>query len=99
MIRWAAVKGHASYDTEGHAVRMSGVVHDITEAQQRADELREALAHVKTLSGLLPICIYCKKIRDDQGYWERIETYISAHTDAFFSHGMCPECFEEHYGV
>ena len=99
VVRWVAAKGRGSYDAEGHAIRMSGVVHDITEARQRTDELREALAHVKTLSGLLPICIYCKKIRDDQGYWERIERYISAHTDAFFSHGMCPECFEKHYGA
>jgi len=97
VVRWAAVKGRAAYDAEGHAVRMSGVVHDITEARQRTDELREALAHVKTLSGLLPICMYCKKIRDDHGYWERIESYIATHTDAFFSHGLCPECFKAHY--
>jgi PAS domain S-box-containing protein len=55
-------------------------------------ELREALARVKTLSGLLPICAWCKNIRDDQGYWERIETYIANHTDASFTHGLCPSC-------
>jgi hypothetical protein len=47
---------------------------------------------VKTLSGLLPICAWCKNIRDDQGYWERIETYIANHTDASFTHGLCPSC-------
>lgn len=60
-------------------------------------ELREALENVKTLSGMLPICMYCKKIRDDQGYWARIEAYISKRTDARFSHGMCPECFAENF--
>lgn len=59
-------------------------------------ELREALASVRTLSGMLPICSYCKRIRDDDGYWDRIERYISAHSQAQFSHGMCPDCFREH---
>jgi hypothetical protein len=52
---------------------------------------------VKTLTGLLPICMHCKRIRDDEGYWARIEEYISAHTDALFSHGICPECLNVHY--
>ncbi len=55
-------------------------------------ELQEALAKIKTLSGLLPICAWCKKIRDDKGYWESVEVYISAHTQAEFTHGVCPEC-------
>lgn len=60
-------------------------------------ELQEALAHVKTLSGLLPICMHCKKIRDDQGYWKRIEEYIQQHSDAKFSHSICRDCAEKHY--
>ncbi|MCE9616274.1 MAG: response regulator [Lentisphaerae bacterium] len=56
-------------------------------------QLREALAHVKTLTGLFPICASCKKIRNDEGYWEKVEAYLTAHTDAHFSHGICPECF------
>jgi hypothetical protein len=55
-------------------------------------ELEEALAHIKTLSGLLPICARCKKIRDDKGYWSQIETYISQHSSAQFTHSLCPEC-------
>ena len=55
-------------------------------------DLREALDKIRTLKGLLPICSSCKKIRDDKGYWNQIEAYISAHTDADFSHGICPEC-------
>lgn len=57
-------------------------------------ELEEALAQVKQLRGLLPICSYCKKVRDDQNYWHLVETYVSRHTDAQFSHGICPECFQ-----
>jgi len=52
---------------------------------------------VKTLRGLLPICSYCKRIRDDQGYWKQIEVYIAANSHADFSHGMCPECVIQHY--
>ncbi|MBN1851052.1 MAG: transporter substrate-binding domain-containing protein [Deltaproteobacteria bacterium] len=65
--------------------------------EERTSELQKALAEVKTLSGLLPICSYCKKIRDDQGYWEQIEIYISQHSNAEFSHGICKECAQKHY--
>ena len=61
----------------------------------RVRELEEALARVKQLQGLLPICSYCKKIRDDQNYWQQVEGYISEHSDAVFSHGICPDCFEK----
>ena len=60
-------------------------------------ELRDALSKIKTLSGLLPICASCKKIRDDQGYWNKIESYIKEHSDVEFSHGICPECVEKLY--
>jgi DNA-binding response OmpR family regulator len=60
----------------------------------RVAELQEALSSVKQLSGLLPICSYCKRIRGDENYWERVESYISEHTDAKFSHGICPQCYE-----
>jgi PAS domain S-box-containing protein len=69
---------------------------DRREAEQETErlvaELREALESVKTLKGLLPICMYCKKIRNDQGYWDRIESYISTRTDATFSHRICGDC-------
>ncbi len=60
-------------------------------------ELQEALAKVKLLSGFLPICCSCKKIRDDKGYWQQIESYIKEHSQAKFSHGICPECARELY--
>lgn len=60
-------------------------------------ELQTALAEVKTLSGLLPICASCKKIRDDQGYWQQVEVYLKQHSDAEFSHGFCPDCLQKLY--
>ncbi|HXX53960.1 MAG TPA: DUF4118 domain-containing protein [Thermodesulfovibrionales bacterium] len=60
-------------------------------------ELQEALGEVKQLSGLLPICASCKKIRDDKGYWNQIESYISRHSEAQFTHGICPECAKKLY--
>lgn len=60
-------------------------------------ELQERLNEIKTLSGLLPICAHCKKIRDDEGYWQQLEGYISHHTDAKFSHGICPDCRDKYF--
>ena len=60
-------------------------------------QLRQALSEVKTLRGFLPICAHCKRIRDDQGYWNQIEAYIRDHSDAEFSHGICPECSRKYY--
>jgi len=60
----------------------------------RVRELEEALAQVKLLRGLLPICTYCKKIRDDQNYWEQVDGYLARHADMQFSHGICPDCFD-----
>ena len=62
---------------------------------ERVEELREALMRVKQLGGLLPICSYCKKIRDDQNYWQQVEAYVGKHSEAQFSHSICPECYEE----
>lgn len=67
------------------------------EREKLIAELQEALATIKTLHGILPICSSCKKIRDDKGSWTQIETYISEHTDAEFSHGICSECAEKLY--
>jgi hypothetical protein len=64
--------------------------------QAAIEELQEALAMVKKMSGLLPICATCKKIRDDKGYWSQIETYIKEHSEANFSHSLCPECAKEY---
>ena len=62
---------------------------------QHVEELKEALISIKQLSGLLPICSYCKKIRDDKNYWQQVETYVGRHTDARFSHSICPQCYED----
>lgn len=68
------------------------------EREKLVRDLQDALAKVKVLSGLLPICSHCKKIRDDTGYWNQIEHYIATHSDATFSHGICPDCTEALYG-
>ena len=68
------------------------------ELQNRVQELERAHKEIKVLSGLIPICAKCKKIRDDRGYWNQIENYISEHSEAVFSHALCPECIEELYG-
>jgi CheY-like chemotaxis protein len=60
----------------------------------RVRQLEDALANVKQLQGLIPICCYCKKIRGDQNYWQQVEAYMSAHSEARFSHGICPECMD-----
>jgi hypothetical protein len=60
-------------------------------------QLQEALSRVKTLTGLLPICASCKKIRDDEGYWHQVEEYIMDHSEADFSHGICPDCIHKLY--
>jgi hypothetical protein len=61
------------------------------------DKLQKALDEIKTLRGIIPICSYCKQIRDDEGMWKKIEEYIHAHSEARFSHGICPDCMREHF--
>jgi PAS domain S-box-containing protein len=92
------------HDTEGRVIGTVHVARDVS-AQKRADEerdqliakLQESLAKVKVLGGLLPICSSCKRIRDDKGYWNQLEAYVRDHSDADFTHGICPECTEELY--
>jgi DNA-binding NtrC family response regulator len=67
------------------------------ERQHLTTDLRTALIHIKKLQGMLPICAICKNIRDDKGYWNSVEEYISKHLDVEFSHGICPECAQKHY--
>jgi PAS domain S-box-containing protein len=67
------------------------------ERERLIQELRDALSQVRKLSGMLPICASCKKIRDDQGYWQQVEAYITTHSEAEFSHGVCPECAKKLY--
>jgi len=77
-------------------------VRNHTESKERSDLIKEqrdlleaALARIKRLEGIIPICMYCKKIRDDQNSWHQLETYISQHSEAMFSHGACPDCAKE----
>jgi DNA-binding response OmpR family regulator len=63
---------------------------------ERFQELEDALKRVKQLQGLLPICSYCKKIRNDRNYWEQVDAYVASHSEAQFSHGVCPDCYEIH---
>jgi len=91
-------------DDTGYIVAVMGVSRDITnrkwleeDKQKLLNKLQDALSQVKTLNGLLPICSNCKKIRDDKGYWQQVESYIQKHTDATFTHGVCPECFPKLY--
>ncbi|OQX17760.1 MAG: hypothetical protein BWK76_09585 [Desulfobulbaceae bacterium A2] len=91
-------------DGSGQVTSVLEVLIPITEHKQLLEEkerliaeLREAMAKVKTLSGLLPICASCKKVRDDHGYWSQIEAYVSQHSEAQFSHGICPDCIKKLY--
>lgn len=68
------------------------------ELRRRNRELEQAQERIKTLSGLIPICASCKKIRDDKGYWEQVEVYVGKHSDAVFSHAICPDCMKKLYG-
>ncbi len=84
---------------------LCSIINDISERkihenerERLIDELQKALDEIKTLEGIVPICSSCKKIRDDKGYWNLLELYIEKHSDASFSHGICPECSEKLYG-
>lgn len=101
---WVRSIGEAVRDSEGRIIRLQGAFQDITkrkqveaEREQLIKELQAALAEVKTLRGILPICMNCKKIRNDEGAWTQLELYIKEHTGADFSHGMCEPCVKKMY--
>jgi hypothetical protein len=73
------------------------IIRDFSRLEKTGAQLREALDNIKTLEGLLPICANCKKIRDDDGYWQQAEVYIRNHSEARFSHGICPPCAKKLY--
>jgi len=81
------------------ALRNSQLSDERRRAEKEKDELiaelKKTLAEVKTLRGIVPICAYCKQVRDDKGYWNQVEAYMSQHTEAKFSHGVCPECYKK----
>ena len=77
--------------------RTAALQEELTRRRRIQEDLQDAITSVKTLSGLLPICSSCKRIRDDHGYWTQVERYLTEHTQAQFSHGLCPECFKTLY--
>ncbi|HPO12250.1 MAG TPA: histidine kinase N-terminal 7TM domain-containing protein [Candidatus Hydrogenedentes bacterium] len=109
--QWLEATSSALTDTHGQIIGSLLLIRDITERKQteqrltelrnaladRVRELEEASAHIKTLQGIVPICMYCHKIRTDQESWQQLEIYIQQHSDAQFSHGLCPECAKKHF--
>jgi PAS domain S-box-containing protein len=101
--REIVLEGNAScHFVDGKPVSTRAIFRDITEKkraeqalQAANEELKRALAEVTQLQGILPICMYCKKIRDDGDYWQDVETYVQQRTEAEFSHGVCPDCHEQ----
>jgi DNA-binding NtrC family response regulator len=95
----AVRKGAQDYLFKGD-LSAAGIIRCIRyaiERQRLTTELKIALDHVRQLQGMLPICSICKSIRDDKGYWNKIESYFSEHSDVLFSHGLCPKCAQRHY--
>jgi PAS domain S-box-containing protein len=103
-LYWESASISPIRDLTGRVTHFVAVKEDITARKQTEAErdilihdLQDALANVKSLSGLLPICASCKKIRDDKGYWSQVESYVEKHSDATFTHGMCPDCLKKLY--
>ncbi len=101
-FRW--LRWNAAPDSERRGIY--SVARDFTEAKQAAEDreelvrkLQAALSEVQSLREILPICSYCRKIRDDDNYWHTVESYISQHTRSHFSHGICPSCMSTHHGL
>lgn len=101
---WAIVSASPMASEDGVYRGSYGVVTNITERKeaemalrQANEQLRQAMEQVRTLRGIVPICMHCKKIRDDKGYWNQVEVYVRKHTEAEFSHGLCPECLVRLY--
>jgi PAS domain S-box-containing protein len=103
--RWMLITVDPIFNEAGDIISAVHITRDITqriliqnEREILVRELKDALTRIKTLNGLIPICSICKKIRDDKGYWNLIESYIESHSDAAFSHGICPDCSDGLYG-
>jgi PAS domain S-box-containing protein len=103
-LYWESASLSPIRDLAGRITHYVAVKEDITarkqteaERVQLIQELQAALANVKSLSGLLPICSGCKKIRDDKGYWSQVESYVQMHSEATFTHGLCPDCIKKYY--
>ncbi len=102
---WMLITVDPIFNSVGEIISAVHITRDITqriliqnEREILVRDLKNALTRIKTLGGLIPICSTCKKIRDDKGYWNLIESYIESHSDAAFSHGICPDCSDRRYG-
>ena len=98
-IVWIQARGVPILNEKGEIYRVAGIAVDITtrkhmeaESENLIKSLQDALHEIKTLRGIIPICSYCKNIRDNDGAWDKVEAYIAKHSDAEFSHGICPKC-------
>ncbi|MBN2655916.1 MAG: cache domain-containing protein [Spirochaetales bacterium] len=103
--KWIWLKSRTETDRKGQVSRIFGSIRDITsekkaelEKEKLISELQDALDQIRTMGGLIPICSSCKKIRDDKGYWNQLESYIEKHSDVSFTHGICPDCMKKIYG-
>jgi len=98
VYRWILDRGVPFYGEEGEFAGYIGSCVDVTERVEAQEALRRKLEEeIKVLKGIIPICSYCHKIRNDKEIWQQMETYISEHSEALFSHGMCPECSEKEF--
>ena len=102
-VHWLHDRGQFVRDERDEPICWQGVLFDVTarkvaEAEREAliAQLRTALSEIRTLSGLLPICSYCRKVRNDENYWQALEHYVAERSSAQFSHGICPDCYDRH---
>jgi len=99
-----SLNASAVRDEKGNILQSRSVWRDITrrkqveaEREELIENLQDALKEIRTLRGILPICSFCKKVRDDKGHWEQLDVYILKYSEANLSHGICPDCVKEHY--
>jgi len=103
-LKWIQLASVESPQLYEGRVMWSGMILDITERKRAEeenarllDEFQEVMSRIRKLEGIIPICGFCKRIRDDEGAWEQFDVYVRRHSDAEFSDGICPACVEEHY--
>jgi len=96
VYRWIFDRGVPFYKSNGEFAGYIGSCVDVTERVEAQDALRLKLENeIKALKGIIPICMHCKKIRTDEQIWQQLEAYITEHSEAVFSHGLCPSCYEQ----